>query len=825
VFQNELQRRLTRQLGVGWNPDHNGTRELTGLTPGQLRAFSKRTAQIEAELAGGSAEWASPADRMRAHDQASLDTRPRKDTSLTPEVLRDRWRVEADKAGLGAPTAVDRRVVARTRVPGALSEGEVSARLVDPEGGLCAQDARFKQAHVVAAVAAMSRGRWTVEQIEAFADRFLASDLVVRLVPPTQAAAGEGWWSTVEHRHVEDRLLASVDMLIMDRRPRVAPTAVRAALQAELRPLGADQDAAVELLCGEGGAVRLLVSPAGFGKTATLHAAASAAAAGGHPVIALAATNKAVAELHGVGLEAATIARFALDGCPLPIGAEVIVDEISQVSTRDAAEIFAAVATVPGAQVWCVGDDRQAQSVRAGGLAVHLRHLGEQGVVPMVGLSVNRRQVDPDDQCALTALRSGHVEVSQTIRTEHGWEHETATPDATRQGLAEAAVADMAAHGAGRVAVLAVSHADCEDLADRIRGLLQVDAKLSGPVLEGPGWGVDPRRYQAGDRVLLHATLHSGVRRLHNGTTGTVAAVTPEGLTIQVDGGDEASLPVWFVAGHRQDCTPKLSHAWARTVDGAQGGTWDQVHLLGSPALDRLTGYVGQSRGRQPTHTWNVRPVHDEHAGIVVEPPTAAEHVGRAMNRDPVKTFAAYDDPHVLDRQLRAERADHGEILARRPAFEPRDLAAARTKAKEASTTPAAATTKSAHWQDFRAAAATSAAFALPTSTAPKPASKTPTQPMTLRALPSPGSNVSRPLAPTSTPSKPGAATVSPSLTANSTTTGPARSSPPSGVATRSPTASTGCAAPTTPSAAASPTSTANFRQTGRPSSNAPKPT
>jgi conjugative relaxase-like TrwC/TraI family protein len=79
IFQAELQRRLSHQLGVGWRPDRSGTRELTGFTAGQLRAFSKRTRQIEAQLAGGPAEWASPAARMRANDQASLDTRPRKD--------------------------------------------------------------------------------------------------------------------------------------------------------------------------------------------------------------------------------------------------------------------------------------------------------------------------------------------------------------------------------------------------------------------------------------------------------------------------------------------------------------------------------------------------------------------------------------------------------------------------------------------------------------------------------------------------------------------------------------------------------------------------
>jgi hypothetical protein len=41
----------------------------------------------------------------------------------------------------------------------------------------------------------------------------------------------------------------------------------------------------------------------------------------------------------------------------------------------------------------------------------------------------------------------------------------------------------------------------------------------------------------------------------------------------------------------------------ARTVEGIQGGTWTQAHLLGTTALERFTGYVGQSRSRQPTHT------------------------------------------------------------------------------------------------------------------------------------------------------------------------------------------------------------------------------
>src|SRR4051794_16161123 len=108
----------------------------------------------------------------------------------------------------------------------------------------------------------MSGGRWTVEEIEALAGRFLDSDLVVRLAPAEEGVR-ERWWSTVEHRHVEDRLIGHIDALVARGLPAVAPIAVEAALAAESRPLGVDQRAAVELLCGEGAAVPLLVSPAG----------------------------------------------------------------------------------------------------------------------------------------------------------------------------------------------------------------------------------------------------------------------------------------------------------------------------------------------------------------------------------------------------------------------------------------------------------------------------------------------------------------------------------------------------------------------------------
>ncbi len=84
VYQEDLRRRLSARLGVGWGPDRNGCREMTGLSEAQLRVFSKRTAQIEAYLAATGGAPAVRKARVRADEAASLATRARKDRSLTP---------------------------------------------------------------------------------------------------------------------------------------------------------------------------------------------------------------------------------------------------------------------------------------------------------------------------------------------------------------------------------------------------------------------------------------------------------------------------------------------------------------------------------------------------------------------------------------------------------------------------------------------------------------------------------------------------------------------------------------------------------------------
>ncbi|HSS08270.1 MAG TPA: MobF family relaxase, partial [Acidimicrobiales bacterium] len=110
IYQEELRRRLSEHLGVAWGPDRNGTREMLGFTEAQLEQFSKRTGQIERHLETSGVTPRDAKERMRADEAASLATRRRKDRSLTPERLRDRWRAEAAQVGLKTGRRLERMV-------------------------------------------------------------------------------------------------------------------------------------------------------------------------------------------------------------------------------------------------------------------------------------------------------------------------------------------------------------------------------------------------------------------------------------------------------------------------------------------------------------------------------------------------------------------------------------------------------------------------------------------------------------------------------------------------------------------------------------------
>jgi conjugative relaxase-like TrwC/TraI family protein len=665
IYQEELRRRLSEALGVAWGEDRNGCREMVGFADEQLCVFSKRTSEIEARLeANGSALAETPAEKRAMDDAAALATRAPKDPSLTPEVLAARWKAEAERLELPTGEALVERVCDRVEARAAPSQDVVFAHLLDPERGLCSRDSRFGEAQVTAAVAAVGGGTLDLKRIEELTVEFLASEHVVRLVPqPEPAGRRPPQWSLVSHRRREDGVLEALEVLANRIDHGVHRRFVDDATCGQ--DLGDDQRQAILALCSEGPALRALISPAGHGKTTTLAAAALVMRSVGRPVIGLSSTHQAVSELRRAGIDAYTVASVLRGRRQIPVTTSPvwILDETSQCSTADAEGLLQLVRSIPGAQLWCAGDSSQAQSVAAGGLAHEIERKARERAIPAPCLSMNRRQVDLTEREALSVFREGHVCHSQELRASAGLEHELADASTTKLAMAAACARDVLQLGANNVVGLCATHAEAEEIADAVRSHLKAAGVLRGPELRCVGWTTQ-RAYCIGDRILLHATTRTEGAELHNGDVVTITWVDRSGFAAITDDGRGLLLDSRFVTGFRKDGSPNVSHAWARTIEGAQGGTWEQVHLLGSPALDHQRGYVGQSRGRLPTHTWNARPgMQVDHGGHLVQTPTATEAVAEAMERDRSQRFAADEDPYRKDRLLRQEKEQLLSVL------------------------------------------------------------------------------------------------------------------------------------------------------------------
>ena len=105
LYEARLRAELTARLGVRWTPVRNELADIEGISPAVLRAFSRRRAEIEAELERRGES--SPA----AAQVATLATRRAKDTEVDARELIAEWRARA--AALGLTPAVVRELLGR----------------------------------------------------------------------------------------------------------------------------------------------------------------------------------------------------------------------------------------------------------------------------------------------------------------------------------------------------------------------------------------------------------------------------------------------------------------------------------------------------------------------------------------------------------------------------------------------------------------------------------------------------------------------------------------------------------------------------------------
>ena len=308
IHEAAFRRALALELGVEWGRAHNGIADLERLhepsSCGRSRPGPGRSTPTWPSTAG-----AAP---RRGRSRRCARARPRTTTS-TPEMLLPEWRERARAVGLDDRTLramLDREPY---RPLDAEAKAEIADRLAGTSG-LTAQASSFDRRDVICAFAGAARQGATLQEIEAFADAFLADPRVVALVPGERgglsdrdvlrlddgrvvpALADATRYSTRELLGVEREV---IDRAVGERAVGVAvaePAAVERALSA--RPtIGPDQARMVRRLCSEGHRVHVVVGPPGTGKTFALDAAREAWEASGYVVVGAAVAREAARNL------------------------------------------------------------------------------------------------------------------------------------------------------------------------------------------------------------------------------------------------------------------------------------------------------------------------------------------------------------------------------------------------------------------------------------------------------------------------------------------------------------------------------------------------
>jgi conjugative relaxase-like TrwC/TraI family protein len=591
VFQATLRRELTTRLGLVFDEmDRHGVAEVVGISTDMRKAFSRRRAEIVAEM-----------ERVGSHSgegarMATLATRKAKPTGITEAELRTEWRQRAGDLRFDL-TGVPR--VPRTPALRA-DDDELASVLTD-------EHASFQRRDVVRACARAARQGASLDEILRRTDAFLTSDHAVAL-------AGERW-TTPEILALEGRVVA---LASGPTRAHIAvePAAVAAAVNA--RPsISPEQRTMVEELCLRGRPVDVVIGRAGAGKTYTLDAVREAFEASGHRVLGVSLAARGARELQsGSGIVSSTAHSLhrAIDSgrSRLSAGDLLVIDEAGMLGTRLMADLADEVGRAGGKMI-LVGDHKQLPPIEAGGLLPALA--SRVGVTELVE---NRRQRDPEERFITAALREGRTELAVRRLDAHGHVTVAHNSDALRDQM----VLDWWSHreDGADVVMGAIRRCDVRDLNARAHACLEADGRL-GPVVAV----VDEQRFCVGDRVLAGKNRYD--LGILNGDLCEITGADEASVHVRCSG-REVQLPLDYVTDH-------LSHAYARTVHKTQGLTCDVGLLLGDDALYAELGYTGLTRGREENHLYTVVGAPDPDGEV--EP---LADIVRVLDRSLAKTAA-----------------------------------------------------------------------------------------------------------------------------------------------------------------------------------------
>jgi conjugative relaxase-like TrwC/TraI family protein len=627
-FQAAFRVRLANKLqDVGFGVERKRDDfEIAGIPSDVLKRFSRRTALIEKV-----AEERGIVDPDRKAELGA-ETREKKGKSLSWESLRKEWNDRLTDRERESLAAVHRRERVAAK-PERDEKGAVNHAI----GHSFVREAVVPERKLDTEALKRGIGSVTVEDVK----REVRERPLIR-----RDVAGRKMATTKEMLALESRLID----FARQGRGRCRP------LGDPQRPCSRTwfndgQKAAVRHVLGSRDRVMIIRGVAGTGKTTLEQEIGEALAESGRPVVAMAQSVKASRDVlrEEAGFaNADTVARFLKDTemQESARGGVILVDEASQLGTRDMLQVFEASDRL-NARVILVGDRRQHRSVTAG---EPLKLLEETAGLRVAEVTEILRQ-QGDYRKAALALSRGRTGEGFEEMDKLGWIRQVDDAERYKQLAAAylSAAAEKKKDGKPKSAiVVSPTHAEGDRITEAIRAGLKTRGKLGKerivtawvPTHLTDAQKADPTEYEPGDLLQFHQNapgykkgfrliVGAGVRqptelanrfetyrptqlalavgdrvrvtaggktrdgkhRLSNGSLLSVQGFTNRGDII-VDHG-------WVIDrdfGH-------LTHGYVVTSHASQGVTVDKVFVGMSsesfPATCQRTAYVAVTRGKE----------------------------------------------------------------------------------------------------------------------------------------------------------------------------------------------------------------------------------
>lgn len=615
LAEAEMQAVCNRR-GIAWTPTHRGIANVEGVSPEAIRAMSTRREQIL------SLTSEMGTDSTKARQTAALMTRAAKDQPVDQASLRQRWVERLAEVGFGP----DQLAAATSADPARLWTPQDSARLyrhlAGPEG-VTEQQATFDRRDVIQKIVDHAGGRLAADEVEAHADRWLASIDAIPVSDIESSPVGLGGvrYTTPAMVRIETAISDAYATGVDSQAAVVPDHLVDAAIErwetSTGHTLGDDQVAMVRAICGSGDRFQAVVGPAGSGKTAALEVAARAWESAGYEVLG-AAVNGTAAEVleRSTGVKSRTVAGLVtrLDTATSPVIGDrtvVIVDEASTLGNRHHARLTHHIQQ-SGAAMRAIGDPAQHSAVEAGGMWARMvtEHAARTPV-----LTENRRQTAPqmaEVRLANADYRAGRI-ADAVARLEDNDRIVTASTSVELlDQLAADWYVDRQTYPDRESKMIAEHHHERRALNTRAQALLKADGTI-----EGNGVAIGEATFHVGDQVIsrrANRALHAeGDPKNHvrNGTPGTVVDVKgrPGKERIIVDFKDRGPITVdrdWLTAEIRPGIVGGLTPAYAVTSHAAQGDTYAAGRMVATDTSKAEAVYVGLTRGSHDTRIYTV---------------------------------------------------------------------------------------------------------------------------------------------------------------------------------------------------------------------------